>query len=531
MRFVHLGFAPDLVDYEQGWQTQREVHAQVVDGTLPDTTLLLEHAAVYTAGKRTEPHERPTDGTPVIDVDRGGKITWHGPGQLVGYPIVRLTQVPIDVVAHVRRLEDVMIRVCRDFGVETVRVDGRSGVWVLADDRGPDRKLGAIGVRVSRRVTMHGFALNCDADLSWADAIIPCGIADAGVSSLTLESGRPVDRAGRAALRREAPHRRPGLSRHRIRDPSHARRRLARVTVAPEGRRMLRVEARNAETPIERKPEWIRTTAKMGPEFTQIHAMVKGEGLHTVCQEAGCPNIFECWEDREATFLIGGDTCTRRCDFCDIATGRPQPLDLDEPRRVAESVRSMGLRYSTVTGVARDDQPDGAAGLYAETIRQIHALNPNTGVEILPPDFGAVPELVGQVFDARPEVFAHNLETVPRIFKRIRPAFTYDKSLRVLSMAREAELVTKSNLILGHGRGGPRDRGGDPRPARRGLRHPHDHPVPAPLPQAPPDRPVGQARGVRALVRRSRRTSASRASWPARWCAARTAPAGSGPPR
>ena len=214
---------------------------------------------------------------------------------------------------------------------------------------------------------------------------------------------------------------------------------------------MLRVEARNAETPIERKPEWIRTTAKMGPEFTQIHAMVKGEGLHTVCQEAGCPNIFECWEDREATFLIGGDTCTRRCDFCDIATGRPQPLDLDEPRRVAESVRSMGLRYSTVTGVARDDQPDGAAGLYAETIRQIHALNPNTGVEILPPDFGAVPELVGQVFDARPEVFAHNLETVPRIFKRIRPAFTYDKSLRVLSMARQAELVTKSNLILGMG--------------------------------------------------------------------------------
>ncbi len=214
---------------------------------------------------------------------------------------------------------------------------------------------------------------------------------------------------------------------------------------------MLRVEARNAETPIERKPEWIRTTARMGPEYTQIHSMVKGQGLHTVCQEAGCPNIFECWEDREATFLIGGDTCTRRCDFCDIATGRPQPLDLDEPRKVAESVRAMELRYATVTGVARDDRPDGAAGLYAETIRQIHALNPNTGVEILPPDFGARPELVQQVFDARPEVFAHNLETVPRIFRRIRPAFTYEKSLAVLSMAREAGLVTKSNLILGMG--------------------------------------------------------------------------------
>jgi lipoic acid synthetase len=214
---------------------------------------------------------------------------------------------------------------------------------------------------------------------------------------------------------------------------------------------MLRVEARNAETPIERKPEWIRTTARMGPAYTRMHSMVTGEGLHTVCQEAGCPNIYECWEDREATFLIGGDTCTRRCDFCDIATGRPQPLDPDEPRRVAESVRRMGLRYSTVTGVARDDQPDGAAGLYAATVRAVHALNPSTGVEILPPDFGARPELVGQVFDARPEVFAHNLETVPRIFKRIRPAFGYDTSLRVISMARDAGLVTKSNLILGMG--------------------------------------------------------------------------------
>ena len=223
------------------------------------------------------------------------------------------------------------------------------------------------------------------------------------------------------------------------------------MTIAPEGRRLLRVEARNSQTPIERKPEWIRTTAKMGPAYTELHSMVKSEGLHTVCQEAGCPNIFECWEDKEATFLIGGDTCTRRCDFCDIATGRPQPLDPGEPLKVAESVRRMGLRYSTVTGVARDDQPDGAASLYAETIRQIHALNPNTGVEILPPDFGAKPELVGQVFDARPEVFAHNLETVPRIFKEIRPAFTYEKSLRVLTMAREAELVTKSNLILGMG--------------------------------------------------------------------------------
>ncbi|GAB47852.1 lipoyl synthase [Mobilicoccus pelagius] len=223
------------------------------------------------------------------------------------------------------------------------------------------------------------------------------------------------------------------------------------MTVAPEGRRLLRVEARNAETPIERKPSWIRTTAKMGPEYAAMNKRVSGQGLHTVCQEAGCPNIFECWEDREATFLIGGDTCTRRCDFCDIATGRPGPLDQEEPRKVAESIRQMNLRYATITGVARDDLPDGAAKLYADTIREVHALNPNTGVEILPPDFGAKPELVGQVFDARPEVFAHNLETVPRIFRKIRPAFTYEKSLKVITMAKEEGLVTKSNLILGMG--------------------------------------------------------------------------------
>jgi lipoic acid synthetase len=214
---------------------------------------------------------------------------------------------------------------------------------------------------------------------------------------------------------------------------------------------LLRLEARNAETPIERKPSWIKTRAKMGPEFTELHALVKREGLHTVCQEAGCPNIYECWEDREATFLIGGDQCTRRCDFCQIDTGRPKALDRDEPRRVAESVQAMGLRYATVTGVARDDLPDGGAWLYAETVRQIHELNPGTGVELLIPDFNAEPEQLAEVFGARPEVLAHNVETVPRIFKRIRPGFRYERSLDVIGQARAALLVTKSNLILGMG--------------------------------------------------------------------------------
>ena len=223
------------------------------------------------------------------------------------------------------------------------------------------------------------------------------------------------------------------------------------MTMAPEGRKLIRIEARNAQTPIERKPEWIKTRANMGPEYTRLRALVKTEGLHTVCQEAACPNIFECWEDKEATFLIGGDRCTRRCDFCNIDTGKPLPIDREEPRKVAESVRSMQLRYATITGVTRDDLEDEGSWLYAETIRMVHQLNPGTGVEMLAPDFNANPSLLKPIFETRPEVFAHNLETVPRIFKQIRPAFTYEKSLKVIGMAQDFGLITKSNLILGLG--------------------------------------------------------------------------------
>jgi len=221
--------------------------------------------------------------------------------------------------------------------------------------------------------------------------------------------------------------------------------------MAPEGRKLLRIEARNSAIPIERKPEWIRTRATMGPEYTALQSLVKSEGLHTVCQAAACPNIFECWEDKEATFLIGGSQCTRRCDFCNIDTGKPEALDRDEPRRVGESVATMGLKYATITGVARDDLEDEGSWLYAETVRQVHALNPGTGVELLAPDFSGHEHLLNPVFESRPEVFAHNVETVPRIFKRIRPAFTYERSLQVITMARDFGLITKSNLILGMG--------------------------------------------------------------------------------
>lgn len=226
---------------------------------------------------------------------------------------------------------------------------------------------------------------------------------------------------------------------------------MSNPAVAPDGRKLLRLEVRNAQTDIERKPPWIKAKFRNGPNHADIRNRVAEAGLHTVCQEAGCPNISECWEDREATFLIGGDVCSRRCDFCQIDTGRPTPEDRDEPRRVAESVAAMDLRYATVTGVARDDLPDQGVWLYAETVRQIHELVPGCGVEVLIPDFSADPALLAEVFAAKPEVLAHNLETVPRLMKRIRPAFTYERSLNVITQARDAGLITKSNLILGMG--------------------------------------------------------------------------------
>ncbi|MGJ9402371.1 lipoyl synthase [Arthrobacter sp. KK5.5] len=223
------------------------------------------------------------------------------------------------------------------------------------------------------------------------------------------------------------------------------------MTLAPEGRRMLRIEQRNSATPVERKPEWIKAKVEIGPEYVELKKLVKSEGLHTVCEEAGCPNIFECWEDREATFLIGGSECTRRCDFCQIDTGKPAALDRAEPFKVAMSVKKMDLRYATVTGVARDDLEDEGTWLYAETVRRIHQLNPGTGVELLIPDFSGKPEYLDEICASAPEVYAHNVETVPRLFKSIRPAFRYERSLDVLTQGRNNGMITKSNLILGMG--------------------------------------------------------------------------------
>ncbi len=398
------------------------------------------------------PQDIPSTTIPVIRTDRAGSATWHGPGQVVVYPVVRLRE-PVDLVQWIRAVEASVIDTVREvWDLPVHRVEGRAGVWLTEEGR-RDRKICAIGLKVARGATLHGIALNVDIDPAHAfEGIIPCGLTDADVTSLSWEGIHTT--VADAATRTYPTH--GGAHRPLPGDHSHYRFLHDEVNAMstlpdPEGRKLLRIEVRNSQTPIEKKPEWIRTTAKAGENYQDMRSLSHAKGLHTVCAEAGCPNIYECWQDREATFLLGGALCTRRCDFCDIATGRPTEYDKDEPRRIAESVRDLDLRYVTITGVTRDDLPDGAAWLYAETCRLIHELNPGTGVELLVDDFRGQAESIDMVVEAGPQVFAHNLETVPRIFKKIRPAFNYDRSLAMIKRAHDGGMVTKSNLILGMG--------------------------------------------------------------------------------
>ena len=302
---------------------------------------------------------------------------------------------------------------------------------------------------------------------------------------------------------------------------------MTQAPTDPGGRKLLRLEVRNAETPIERKPEWIKTRARMGPEYTALQALVKSEGLHTVCQEAGCPNIYECWEDREATFLIGGDQCTRRCDFCQIDTGKPRAA---RPRRAAPGRRVACRRWGCATPPSPASPattcPTAAPGCTPRPSAQIHELNPGTGVENLIPDFNGKPDLLAEVFERRPEVLAHNVETVPRIFKRIRPAFRYDRSLDVLTAGPR---VRPGHQVQPDPRHGRDPRGGQPgaaRPARRRLRADHDHPVPASVARATTRSSAGSSPRSSSSWRARPRRSASPASCPGRSCVRRTAPVG-----
>ena len=375
-------------------------------------------------------------GAELVKTDRGGDVTYHGPGQLVGYPILSVPMGPGATPRYVRAIEQLIIDVLADLGLaEAGRAESYPGVWV------GDRKICAVGVRLTRGRSMHGFALNVDPDLSMFDHIVACGIADRGVTSLAAEGvsvsmSTVVDAVVGRAWELWGPIERQDVSTDR------------------SCRSRARHTGFTATTSVEigaRKPEWLRVKANMGEDFRAVRRTMRSLDLVTVCEEAGCPNIFECWSDGTATFMINGDRCTRACGFCLVDTRRPFPVDPLEPEHVAEAVERMGLAHAVVTAVARDDLPDGGAQGFSDVIRAIRRRTPGTAVEVLIPDCKGDPAALDAIFAARPDVLNHNLETVARLQRAVRPSASYARSLSVLGRAAAAGLVTKSGLILGMG--------------------------------------------------------------------------------
>ena len=460
------------VPYREAWDLQRALARRSDD----DYLLLLEHPPVVTLGAHADPSHVRSDladaGIERVEVDRGGDVTVHAPGQLVGYPVVSVGTGPHQGAAHVRRVEQVVLDALVSLGVPSERVgrlEGYPGVWFDAATPGAvARKVCAVGVRVSHGRTTHGFALNVDPDLSVFDHVVPCGIADLGVTSLVAEGfGRPLPEVVDALVRAAgahwggvaddarivtgpaggaAPPTPPGAGDDRAVRPPRAGqpiavRRLQHAGVDPD-----------ATLPVAvRKPDWLRAPATMGDGFLGLRRSLRELALVTVCEEAGCPNISECWSDGTATFMINGDRCTRACGFCKVDTRRPLPLDPGEPERVAEAVARMGLAHAVVTCVARDDLADGGAGAFAATIAAVRHRSPATRVEVLVSDFRGDPDALALVVEARPDVFNHNLETVARLQQAARPQAGYARSLTVLARAADAGLSTKSGLMVGLG--------------------------------------------------------------------------------
>jgi lipoyl synthase len=464
LRVRELGRVP----YAEATDLQRAFHRETGD----DYLLLLEHPHVYTLGTRADSEHvlvaPETVGAELVHTDRGGDVTYHGPGQLVGYPIVTLPAWRDglrDVVAYVRTLEAVLVGALADLGVDAHTEAGFTGVWV------DDEKIAAIGVKVAGGRTRHGFALNIDPDLTMFDHIVPCGIADRGVTSLARVLGREpdaravidsivsrfatafgyeqVDRQSVAKVEHAATsHTMRGLT-------SRAREAEASVAHAEPVRLLGRLAAAGvaapAPDPAFRRPAWMKVRADLGEGYRETKRLMRGLDLHTVCEEAGCPNIYECWADRTATFMILGERCTRACGFCQVDTRHPLPLDAGEPARVADAVVQLGLEHAVVTSVARDDVADGGAAHFAATIRAIRAASPRTTVEVLIPDCKGDADALDVILAAAPDVVNHNLETVARLQRAVRPSANYARSLTLLARAHHAGFVAKSGLIAGLG--------------------------------------------------------------------------------
>ena len=451
--------------YEEAWDLQRAFWEGRSRGRADaDYLLLQEHPHVYTMGRNGDPANLliPEDrlaemGAGRFDIDRGGDITYHGPGQLVGYPILLLADTR-RIVPYVRAVEEVLIRTLSDFGAEAWREAGLTGVWTA---RG---KAAAIGIRVSRRATMHGFALNVDPDMSYFSNMNPCGLTGRPVTSLTeLAGGRiTIEEAVEALAPRFAEV--FGYARHEIQLGAFTRgqglhrsyevdRLLAGGTFSPQGRSAVPVTIGKRLEGEPPRPPWMKVTAHLGDEYRRLTSLMRRLDLHTVCEEAGCPNIYECWGQGTATMMILGGTCTRACGFCNVTTGRPRGLDLQEPFRAAEAAAAMGLRHAVITSVNRDDLPDGGSAVFAQTVREVRRRVPDCDVEVLIPDFKGVRADLERVLEAGPAVLNHNTETVLRLQREVRTAASYGRSLALLARAKRyaPDRAVKSGLIAGMG--------------------------------------------------------------------------------
>ena len=504
-RVLRLRWLGSRVAYRDAHALQRALWS--AGPSADDWLLLLEHAHVFTAGIRSKAEHMLVDpasvGAELLWVDRGGDITYHGPGQLVGYPVITVPSGPGATPGYVHELEEVVILALERLGLPGAgRLAGFPGVWVGQEGPSP-RKICAIGARHSRRRTMHGFALNVSPDLTMFQRIVPCGIEGKAVTSLAAEGvqasmreaveavfavvcerwaggGRRVERQdvawsvtaptadqagepGQGGATGGPPPGEPAGQGGRA-EPGE----LGELAVAGQlsaepargGPVPVRLVRRMAAAGVDaaatlpagsRKPSWLRANARMGAEYRSLHKTVHGLGLVTVCEEAGCPNIFECWADGTATFMINGDHCTRSCGFCQVGSGKPLPLDPGEPLRVAEAIARLGLAHAVVTCVARDDLPDGGAKGFAATIEAVRRRCPGTAVEVLISDCKGDPSSLAEIFDRRPDVLNHNVETVPRLQRLVRPSASYTRSLAVLARAVDAGLTAKSGLMVGLG--------------------------------------------------------------------------------
>ncbi len=451
------------VPYGEALAIQRALAANHSD----DWLLLLEHRPVVTLGVRgVMDHIFPEllpKGTEIVQSDRGGDVTFHGKGQLVGYPILSIGSDPMAKKSHTLALENLMIELCKKLGLESVgTIEGYPGVWVDPSSKRP-RKIGAIGVRVAHGRSFHGFALNCDIDLDIYKAIVPCGITDKGVTSLAIEGiqttvGEVIsickDIAPACLLKGEVEIDYLDVSSQGSHKIDIGRGVAAKAETSPNAIKRLVKAGNDPSSGLEikaSKPLWIKKKATFGPSYAKLRNQMRSMSLVTVCEEARCPNISECWGEGTATFMIAGNVCTRACGFCDVKTGKPEPLDHNEPQRVADACFDMDLKYAVVTSVARDDLIDGGAMHWVETIKAIRSKNPKTEVEVLIPDFKGRREDLITVFDQRPDVLNHNVETVPRLQKAVRTSANYARSLSVLAVAKESSLVTKSGIMVGLG--------------------------------------------------------------------------------